>query len=176
MISVAFSPDGALIVSGGCDNTVKLWSVENGACLKTLNGHSYFVTSVVFSPDGQYIASGSNDYTIKFWCVKSGECVRTIDNVAGNSTEGHREQVYTVAFSPDGQYLASSGNDCTVKLWNTPAREISLQARERMYALLAGLKYGGFGQSVYQLGQHGGGVFPMIQAMVSWLDLEWKVA
>ena len=31
--SVSFSPDGASIVSGSRDNTVKVWSVESGECV-----------------------------------------------------------------------------------------------------------------------------------------------
>ena len=49
--SVAFSPDGASIVSGSDDNTVKVWSVESGESV-TFEGHSEGVTSVSFSPDG----------------------------------------------------------------------------------------------------------------------------
>ena len=33
MTSVSFSPDGASIVSGSWDKTVKVWSVESGDCL-----------------------------------------------------------------------------------------------------------------------------------------------
>ncbi len=57
--SVSFSPDGASIVSGSSDNTVKVWSVESGECVTTFNGHSLGVTSVSFSPDGAFIVSGS---------------------------------------------------------------------------------------------------------------------
>ena len=38
--SVSFSPDGASIVSGSRDNTVKVWSVESGECVTTFEGHS----------------------------------------------------------------------------------------------------------------------------------------
>jgi WD40 repeat protein len=34
--SVAFSPDGSLLTSGSADATVKLWDVQTGECLKTL--------------------------------------------------------------------------------------------------------------------------------------------
>jgi WD40 repeat protein len=38
--SVAFSPDGSMIASGGWDNTIKLWRVSDGALLRTLEGHT----------------------------------------------------------------------------------------------------------------------------------------
>jgi WD40 repeat protein len=40
--SVTFSPDGKLLASGseGSDNTVKLWDIQSGECIKTLIGHN----------------------------------------------------------------------------------------------------------------------------------------
>ena len=53
MWSVCFSPDGKQLASGSRDRTVRLWDVETGACVKTLEGHASGVTSVCFGPDGR---------------------------------------------------------------------------------------------------------------------------
>ena len=52
-----------LIISGSGDNTIKIWDMNTGECLKTLKGHTNCVNSV-FVKDN-LIISGSFDKTIR---------------------------------------------------------------------------------------------------------------
>ncbi|OEU84800.1 MAG: hypothetical protein BA865_11945, partial [Desulfobacterales bacterium S5133MH4] len=57
--SAAFSPDGKTIASGGQDNTVRVWDVQdprNPALVKKLDKHKGEVSSLAFSPDGLTLA------------------------------------------------------------------------------------------------------------------------
>jgi len=108
--SVAFSPDGKRIISGGLDQTVKVWDAETGNELMTLRGHKERVQSVAFSPDGKRIVSGSDDKTIKIWDAATGTELMTL--------LGHSDKVWFVAFSPDGKQIVSGSPDGTAKLWD----------------------------------------------------------
>nr|WP_228036213.1 WD40 repeat domain-containing protein [Microcystis sp. LEGE 00066] len=110
--SVAFSPCQGFLVSGGDDQTLRIWSLETKKLISTLTGHQDKVTAVAVHPDGEIIASGSEDKTVKIWSVKTGETRFTL--------QGHSDKVLTVKFSQNGQLLASGGgeNDKTVIIWN----------------------------------------------------------
>jgi WD40 repeat protein len=68
------------LASGSDDNTVKLWDVQSGDCVRTLEGHSNWVRSVAWSGDGLTLASGSDDNTVKLWDVQSGDCIATFNH------------------------------------------------------------------------------------------------
>jgi len=68
---VAVSPDSLLIASGSEDRTIKLWTMENGACIATLDGEHPF-TAVAFTEDGKSLLVGSKDGSILVYSVASG--------------------------------------------------------------------------------------------------------
>ena len=73
--SVGFSNDNKYVVSGSDDNSVRIWSVDNGEEMMTLEGHTSFVKSVGFSNDNKYIVSLSYDHTKRVWNVSDGTCL-----------------------------------------------------------------------------------------------------
>ncbi|HEY9646966.1 MAG TPA: WD40 repeat domain-containing protein, partial [Chroococcidiopsis sp.] len=65
--SIALSPNGRFLVSGGLDNTVKLWDLETDRPIAFQAQHDSEIWSVAFSSDNRTFASGSVDNTVKLW-------------------------------------------------------------------------------------------------------------
>ena len=109
--ALAFSPDGTLIGTGTEEGNVRIWNVENGNLLHTLEGHIYPVRYVAFSPDGTMIASGASDNTARVWQVSNGISL---------SVYKIKTDVRDIAWSPDSKYLAVTSN--YVNIYNVPSR------------------------------------------------------
>ena len=77
-VDLAFSPDGARLVSVGRDHEVKVWDVASGANLHTLTAHDAVVTGVAFTPDGRFFATSSKDRQVKIWEAATGKVVASL--------------------------------------------------------------------------------------------------
>ena len=111
-LRLAFSPDSRRLVAGAEKNTVKIWDVQTGRVLQTLEGHSGDVWVAAFSPDpdGRWVSSAGEDSTVKLWDSHTGTLVRSI--------RGHTGVVSCLAFIPDSRLLVSGSRDGTVKVWD----------------------------------------------------------
>src|SRR5258708_14498113 len=73
--SVAWSPDGAYLVSGSVDKTVQVLEAGTGDHLFTYTGHSETVNAVAWSPAGKLIPSAWYDSPIQAWDGPTRLCV-----------------------------------------------------------------------------------------------------
>lgn len=110
--SVAFSPDGQHLASGGMDKVVRLWDVRKGRTVRNLRGHRDDIEKVLFSPDGKTLASADFENTIRFWEVKTGREKLQIDAPAITSRH--------MTFTPDGKTLITGGSRSKrpLRFWN----------------------------------------------------------
>ncbi|MBC8352187.1 MAG: WD40 repeat domain-containing protein [Planctomycetes bacterium] len=108
--SVAFSPDGATLVSSGYDGKVIVWNVAEKKSTATLEKHKGWCRSVAFHPGGKHFATAGEDGTAVIWDLEGPKEAKEL--------KAHEAAIYQVAFSADGNTLATASTDKTVKLWD----------------------------------------------------------
>ncbi|PHH64744.1 hypothetical protein CDD81_4006 [Ophiocordyceps australis] len=93
------------MLTGGLDNTVRLWDVETGQCVRSMFGHVEGIWGLV--GDTLRVVTGANDSMTKIWEPRSGKCER--------SFTGHAGPVTCVGLS--GSRMASGSEDGEVRMY-----------------------------------------------------------
>jgi WD40 repeat protein len=120
VLSLAFSPDGSRLATGGGEPSrsgeVMIWDVAKRELIREIeDAHSDTVFGIEFSRDGKQIVSGAADKFVKIHDVETGKHVR--------SFEGHTHHVMGVSWQADGSTLVSAGADNAIKVWNVETGE-----------------------------------------------------
>ena len=123
---LAFTPDGARIVSGANDGTLRVWDTTGGQAEEVLA--EYGGAGVRFSPDGTRILAASiptnmyipsltphDDRSIRVWDVRTSELIARF--------RGHQERIISLDLTADGSRLASAGLDGDVRIWDAKSGE-----------------------------------------------------
>jgi WD40 repeat protein len=119
--ALAFSRDGAQLISGGCDGKLTWWdtSAEMPQPIRSVEAHRGWIRSLDTSPDGKLLASGGNDNMVRLWNIADGTLVHEL--------AGHPRHVYSVAFHPHGNWLLSGDLMGGLKQWDVQnGKELSV--------------------------------------------------
>jgi WD40 repeat protein len=103
------------VISGATANnfksgTLKIWDLEKGSVIHTLEGHRRGINTIAVSPDQKRLVSGGSYPELMVWDLESGQKLKTL--------EGHRRWLNDVVILPDGQRAISASEDGTLKIWN----------------------------------------------------------
>eukprot|EP00759_Apiculatamorpha_spiralis_P018281 PhF_6_TR24766/c0_g1_i2/m.33986 len=109
----SITADGAKVVTGGDDGTVRIFSLRNYQKLFSLKGHKSRVLSCDTSPVVEMLTSSSADGTVRLWTtIDGGKKVITF--------RGHTDKVYRARFTPHGDYVLTASCDGTARVWKCP--------------------------------------------------------
>jgi WD40 repeat protein len=111
--AMAVMPDGRRAVSGVSHGIIRVWDLESGQTLCTLQGHTASITAVAGTPDGRCAVSASDDHTLRVWDLESCQTLRTLCTL-----QGHTASITAVAVTPDGQRAVSASDDHTLRVWD----------------------------------------------------------
>lgn len=106
---LAFSADGARLVSASLDATARLWDVRTQRELQVFKGHRVSVMQALFSMDGRRLFTGGLDGEIRVWDVASAQLLLTL--------RAHPMQM-RLALQPDDTLVSASFDG--VRFWRAP--------------------------------------------------------
>ena len=108
--TVAWTPDGTRLVSGGDDGTARVWDVVGGRTLGLVRLPGEQVTQVAVSPDGTHFAVAGSSGSVRAWTLPA--------NPAGEGLSVEPRSVNAVAWSADGAHLLVGGEDGRAVTWD----------------------------------------------------------
>jgi len=127
--AVIFAPNGASVVVGLTDNSIRIFNVADGKETKNIAGHTGAIAALSYTPKGDLIVSAGADKTVRFWSAADFAAKQKIDLPAVPSA---------LTVSKDQSKLAVGGEK-TIALFtladNKPAGTISLAAEVRGVSL-----------------------------------------
>lgn len=101
---------GRVLVTGGQDRYIKLWTFENNENIMSLKGHTSVVDLVKFAYNDDFVYSADDNGIIKKWNLNTGQ--------ETTSLYGHMKTVRALHFHPFGDYVVSGSHDTTLRLWD----------------------------------------------------------
>src|SRR5262245_8829857 len=112
--ALSLSTDGKRLLSGGQDETLRLWNTERLQETRCIAGDVGPVEDVSLAPGAKWVASCAlrlfrSDMVVQLWDLASGGERRRL--------AGHTDSVYCVAIAPDGRRVAAGSADQTIRVW-----------------------------------------------------------
>ena len=105
---IRFTPGGSLMISGGWDNSIRIWDMISGKQKQIIHPSKTQLGSInamAISPDGRILATGGYDIecSVKIWDISSGRKLFTFQTP--------NAAIDSLAFSKDGEMLAAGINE-----------------------------------------------------------------
>lgn len=85
LVSVDINSTGSVVASSSLDSHIRLWDLESGSQLKTIDCTPVDSWTVAFSPDGKQIGTGNHFGKVNLYCTERGVLLNSLD-AAGKFT------------------------------------------------------------------------------------------
>ena len=76
---VVFHPKENILASCSADKSIKLWNLDTGTELSTMNAHSDWVRAVSWSTCGKWLVSGGDDKKINIYDAQTFQVKRSLN-------------------------------------------------------------------------------------------------
>ena len=120
--ALAFSSDGATLVSGTDQGKIQTWNVATGKALAvfakpTAQENLGHISALSFSPDSALLAAGSHSQ-IDLWEVNTGDKLLSVNTKHKRGNMDFQSYSEPLVFSQDGTILANGLQHGVIQLWD----------------------------------------------------------
>lgn len=124
--AVCLSKNCNYALTGSEDNTVRLWDLNEGICIKVFGGHNTKITALEFEEQELIFSSGSEDGNVRIWDIQTGNCIYDIqDLMKKDFSTKPIKWFYTIqAMEFFENFLVFKNNWCTA-FWNLTEAKLS---------------------------------------------------
>lgn len=158
--AVAFTRDGALLVSCGQDAAVRLWSTQDFGAKGAFEGHTKCVNTLSLHPKGERIATGASDGDVRVWSFPGGATLERFPDASHARYSRDGRHLGLIRGKCDAQVLGADDHVPRCEAHKVDARLTAIEFTADGAELLAG---GGSG-SIYRMDCRGGEVIDRIDA------------
>src|SRR5262249_14767051 len=113
ILTVAYSSDGRMVITGSMDGTARIWKAATGKPLGPLLQHHAKVFAAIFSPDSKTVVTGDDAGTARVGDAETGRLL--------GPPMRHGNEALAVAFrGSDSQTVLTGSHNGTARIWALP--------------------------------------------------------
>ena len=127
---VAFSPDGAWVLTGHESGAIQIQKSDRGgtSVASSLPTQPTKIVAAAFSPDGSKVVTAAQDRTARVWTIRSRDAknesgAASLEAVGSPMVLTHDGQVTSLAFREDGARIVTVSADGTARVWPSEQQE-----------------------------------------------------
>jgi WD40 repeat protein len=111
IVDMECSSNGEFLATGSLHDTIRMWSIATGECVRRVHAQGASISSLAISPTGRHAVSRGLWGRAKVWDM-------TLNHGVDHSAQEAQTDRNELRVSPDGQMVVFLGGD-SVEIWHT---------------------------------------------------------